>query len=48
MELKTKFDIGDTVYYIKNSLIKKDTIDRIRIEINENQYGSPYIGEYYY
>ena len=48
MEIKTKFDIGDTVNYIKNSLKKKETIDRIRKEINENQYGSPYIGEYYY
>ena len=48
MEIKTKFDIGDTVYYVKDSEIKKDTIDKIRIEANENQYGTPVIGEYYY
>ena len=47
MEIKTTFNIGDTVYYLKNSEIKKDTIREIRLTINDNQFGSSVIGEEY-
>ena len=47
MEIKTTFDIGDTVYYLKNSEIKKDTIREIRLTIIDGQFGDPVIGEEY-
>ena len=47
MEIKTTFDIGDTVYYLKNSEIKKDTIREIRLTITSSQFGDPVIGEEY-
>ena len=47
MNIKTTFDIGDTVYYLKNSEIKKDTIREIRLTITNNQLGDSVIGEEY-
>lgn len=47
MEIKTTFDIGDTVYYLKNSEIKKDTIREIRLTITGGQFGDSVIGEEY-
>ena len=47
MEIKTTFDIGDTVYYLKNSEIKKDTIREIRLTITNNQLGDSVIVEEY-
>lgn len=47
MEIKTTFDIGDTVYYLKNSEIKKDTIREIRLSVIDSQFGDPAIGEEY-
>lgn len=47
MNIKTAFDIGDTVYYLKNSEIKKDTIREIRLTITNNQLGDSVIGEEY-
>ena len=47
MNIKTTFDIGDTVYYLKNSEIKKDTIREIRLTITNNQLGDAVMGEEY-
>ena len=33
MDIKTKYDIGQSVFYMDNNKVKTDKIDRIHIEV---------------
>jgi len=44
MQIETKFDIGDTVFFIEENKVQQATIKRISINVNESnsQFGYGY------
>ena len=36
MDIKTKYDIGQSVFYMDSNRVKEDKIDRIRIDVRYN------------
>lgn len=36
MKIKTKYDLGDTVWYMTDNIVQSDVISFIRVEVDES------------
>ncbi len=39
MDIKTKFSVGDTVYYMKENRVKSDVVSTIRVKVKGYKRG---------